>query len=479
VSRTSYHSGLNTIAESPEPSFLQSLICFAGVIGILSLGLFVFQVAIHALLFGVLCWAAANARIAGNRYAAVRQMMSAGIAEALPAVFIFFLIGMVIASYMQSGTVATLMVVGMDWLTPQSFLVAGFVLSALMSLATGTSWGTVGTVGVVLMGIGEAMGVSLPLVAGVVISGATFGDKLSPVSDTTNLAAMSAGTDLFSHIRSMLYTTLPTFALVLIILLVISPDGDSTSLPAQPAAVRAALMASFEIGWVVGLLPIVIMLGLSLKRFAPEVCMTASTVSAMVLAVVYQQRSLAEVMNALWQNQPGDTGVASVDALLGRGGMASMSWTLMLALLALALGGVLLRGGFLRVLLQGLTSRLRRASSVIASTISAGFVGNICLGEAYVSIILGSQAFRPVYDRQKLSRAVLSRSVEEGATMTTGLIPWTTAGAFYAATLGVPTLEYLPYAFLNYLNPLVSIAMATLGIGLLRGSASVGRQADT
>ena len=119
------------------------------------------------------------------------------------------------------------------------------------------------------------------------------------------------------------------------------------------------------------------------------------------------------------------------------------------------------------------------ASSVIASTISAGFVGNICLGEAYVSIILGSQAFRPVYDRQKLSRAVLSRSVEEGATMTTGLIPWTTAGAFYAATLGVPTLEYLPYAFLNYLNPLVSIAMATLGIGLLRGSASVGRQADT
>jgi len=337
-----------------------------------------------------------------------------------------------------------------------------------MSLATGTSWGTVGTVGVVLMGIGSALEVSAPLVAGAVISGATFGDKLSPVSDTTNLAAMSAGTDLFTHIRAMLYTTAPTFLIVLALLLVIGTATPVTQMPEQPALIRRALLANYEINWLVGVLPIAVMLALSLRRVSPEVCMTASAGSALVLALVYQDRSATELLGVLWQNQPGTTGIEALDELLGRGGMASMSWTLMLALLALALGGVLLKGQVLEVLLAGLKGRMQRPVSLVAATIGTGIVGNAALGEAYVSIILTAQTFRSAYRQQRLSPALLSRSVEEGATMTTGLIPWTTAGAFYAATLGVPTLDYAPYAFLNYLNPLVAIVMAALGIGLLR-----------
>ncbi|HSG91368.1 MAG TPA: Na+/H+ antiporter NhaC family protein [Pseudomonadales bacterium] len=465
---------MNAQTEVPSPSFLRAACCFAGIVAILGVGLFHLDVPIHALLFLCLCWAVVNARAAGATYGSVRDMMIAGISEALPAIFIFFLIGIVIASYMVSGTVAALMVFGLDWLTPGTFLVLAFVLAALMSLATGTSWGTVGTVGVVFMGIGEAMGVSAPLVAGVVISGATFGDKLSPVSDTTNLAAMSAGTDLFTHIRAMLYTTVPTFLIVLAILLALATVTPVAPMPAQPERIRSALLAAYEIDWLVASLPIVVMLVLSLRRVPPEVCMTASAAAALLLAFVQQDRSATELLGVLWQNQPGTTGIASLDGLLGRGGMASMSWTLMLALLALALGGVLLRGRFLEVLLAGLTRRVRRPASLVAATIGTGVLGNAALGEAYVSIILTAQTFRPAYAGQRLSPALLSRSVEEGATLTTGLIPWTTAGAFYAATLGVPTLDYVPYAFLNYLNPLVAIVMASLGIGLMGAGRGAG-----
>ena len=174
------------------------------------------------------------------------------------------------------------------------------------------------------------------------------------------------------------------------------------------------------------------------------------------------------MLNSLWSNTPGDTSIASLDDLLGRGGIMSMRWTLLLSLMALALGGILYSAGFLQALLKGIIARVRRTTTLIATTIGAGVVGNMGMGEAYISIILNCQLFRKAYEEKQLDNAVLSRSVEEGATMSTGLIPWTTAGAFYAATLGVPVLDYAPYAFLNYLNPLISIAMAALGVGLLR-----------
>lgn len=338
----------------------------------------------------------------GHHFVEIRLMMNGGISKALPAIYIFMLIGMVIASYMQSGTIASLIYYGLNLLTPGIFLAAGFVLSSLMSVATGTSWGTAGTIGVVLVGIGGAMGIPLPLVVGMIVSGATFGDKLSPISDTTNLAAMSADTQLYRHIGSMLYTT------------------------------------------------------------------------TLAIAILYQGQGVVEALNSLWSNPRGTTGIENIDDLLGRGGITSMSWTLMLSLMALALGGILHGAGFLQTLLQGLISKLKRTTALIASTIGAGFVGNMAMGEAYITIILNTQLFKGAYAQKGLDAAVLSRSVEEGATMTTGLIPWTTAGAFYAATLGVSALEYAPYAFFNYLNPLVSVVMASLGVGLL-GSRISGK----
>lgn len=451
------------------PSAVHGALCFGGNLAIIALGLFALGVSLHILLFACLIWTALNSRLLGHDFVAIRGMMSDGISRALPAIYIFLLIGLVIAAFMQSGTVAALIYYGLNLLSPVWFLAAGMVLCSLMSVAIGTSWGTAGTLGVVLIGIGGAMGIPLPLVAGMIVCGATFGDKLSPVSDTTNLAAMSAGTSLFRHIVSMLYTTVPAFVVSLLIFMVLGLGYAGNALPTTAISeIQQALSANYDLNLLITLLPLLVMLTLSLRRFPAEVAMTASVMVAVLIAILYQGQSAVTVLNNLWSNQTGNTGIDSLDELLGRGGMLSMSWTLLLSLMALALGGMLFAAGFLQALLQGIIARLKSTVSLVASTTGAGIIGNMGMGEAYITIILNSQLFRHAFEDKGIDNAVLSRSVEEGATMSTGLIPWTTAGAFYAATLGVPVLEYLPYAFLNYLNPLISIVMATLGLGLLR-----------
>jgi Na+:H+ antiporter, NhaC family len=463
------------VAEKQHPSFFHAATCFMGVFLMISIGLFVYEASVHAVIFLALIWVGVNAALLGHTFIEIRGMMNRGISHALPAIYIFLLIGMVIASFMQSGTVPSLIYYGLDLLNPAIFLAAGLVLCSLMSVATGTSWGTVGTVGVVLIGIGETMGIPLPIVAGMIVSGATFGDKLSPISDTTNLAAMSAGTNLYRHIYVMLYTTVPTFLIVLVILIFLGLQYAENPLPTDNIGeIKAALIDTYQLNLLITLLPILLMFGLSMKRVSPEISMSSSILLAMVIAVLYQGKEAIDVLNALWQNTPGETGVESIDALLGRGGIYSMAWTLLLSIMALALGGILHYAGFLRILLARVVEGIKRISALIATTILSGFFSNIAMGEAYISIILNCQLFKDSYQKRGLDKAVLSRSVEEGSTMTTGLIPWTTAGAFYAATLGVATLEYAPYAFLNLLNPIISVVMAILGIGLLRNVKKSG-----
>ncbi|MFT7131931.1 MAG: NhaC family Na+:H+ antiporter [Cyclobacteriaceae bacterium] len=454
------------------PSFFHALICFAVVVLMISTGLFVFSISLHSIIFMALVWVGINARLLGHDYASIQSMMSEAITRALPAIYIFLLIGMVIASFMQSGTIATLIYYGLELIEPSLFLFTGLLLCCLMSVATGTSWGTVGTLGVVFMGIGAALEVPLALVAGMVVSGATFGDKMSPVSDTTNLAAMSAQADLYDHIKTMLYTTVPTLVIVMLLMLWFGFSQSDAVMPhAKIQGIQVALDGSYGLNPLLTLLPLLVMVVLSVRRVSPQVSMTMSILSAVAIAVIYQGATIPSVMNALWSNSAGTTGIASIDSLLGRGGISSMSWTLLLSIMALALGGVLFKAKILQVLLAGSISRVRRTASLIALTIFSGFVGNIAMGEAYISIILNCQLFADAYKSRGLRASILSRSVEEGSTVTTGLIPWTTAGAFYAVTLGIPVLDYLPYAFFNLLNPIVSVALAMLGWGLLKTRA--------
>lgn len=452
-----------------SPSFLQSLICFSVIIITIAGGLFGLGISLHTLMFLCLLWIGLNAFSLGYGYIHIRELMTNALTRAMPAIYIFILIGMVIASFMHSGTIATLIYYGLSWLSPSLFLAVGLLLCALMSLATGTSWGTVGTLGVVFIGIGSAMNIPLPLVAGMIVCGATFGDKMSPISDTTNLAAMSAGTDLYRHIYAMLFTTTPTFILTFLIFLVIGLNyGEQNIDLAEVTSIQTALANNYSLTPLITLLPLILLAVLSIKKVPAEVTMSCSIILAVLIAIFYQQQSAISVLNALWENTPESTGIASLDALLGRGGISSMSWTLLLALMAIALGGILHGAGFLSALLAGIIKRVQRTATLIATTIMSGFLGNIAMGEAYISIILSCQLFKPKYEQQNVEAAILSRSVEEGATMTTGLIPWTTAGAFYTATLGVNVLDYAPYAFFNYLNAIIAVAMAAFGIGLLK-----------
>ena len=453
-------------SEEKQPSFLHAFITILTIITVISVGLFVLQTNLHSLLLITLIIAGLSALMLGYDFVAIRQAMNSGITGALPAIYIFILIGVLIAAFIQSGTLATLIYYGVEFVSPAVFLPAGLLLCSLMSLATGTSWGTVGTVGVVLMGIGAAMDIPAPLVAGMVVSGACFGDKMSPVSDTTNLAAMTAKVDLYAHIHSMLFTTGPAYILALLGFMVLGLSyGDHNLHTEQLTTIQQALNNSFTLSPLT-LLPLLVMLSLSVLRVAAEPSMLAATFVAVLLAIFMQGQSLTEVLNSLYSGGSVRTGLDSLDTLFARGGITSMMWTLSLSLLALALGGILSSCRFPAVLIHTAVVRIKRVSTLVASTIFACFAGNMTMGEAYMSIILGGQLFTDAYNEKNVDRRVLSRSLEEGGTLTTALIPWTTGGAFFTATLGVSALDYAPWALLNWLSPVLAIVVAIFGFGL-------------
>ncbi len=458
----------NSLESSQDPGFWHSLLCFGGVIVIVISGMLWLGISLHSLLVIAVVWVALHSSLLGFSYEEIKTAMIAGIQKGLGAIFIFFLIGILVAALIESGTIGGLIYYGLDLLHPTFFLPAGLVLCSLMSLATGTAWGTIATIGVVLMGLGGALGIPLPLVAGMVVSGASFGDKMSPVSDTTNLAAMSAATDLYSHIKAMMYTTVPTFiiSIILFTFFGLYYSGQTLS-PEELLNLTTHLEIEFAISPLT-LLPLAVLLTLSLRRTPAEVSMLASVGTAVVLAVATQDRTIPEVLNSLHTGYVASTGLEQLDTLLSRGGITSMMWTMSLALIALSLGGILDRAGFVRVLLSGMLMRIKRSASLMAATIGAGIVSNMSMGEGYLSIIFGGQIFKDSYEKAGLEKHMLSRCLEEGATLSTSLIPWTTSGAFITGVLYMSPLEFAPWAFFNYLNPLLSIGLAYMGFGIFR-----------
>ena len=466
----------NPIKDSKEPGFLHSLLCFGGVMVIVISGMLWLGISLHSLLVIAVIWVAWHSSLLGFNYEEIKSAMISGIQKGLGAIFIFFLIGILVAALIESGTIGGLIYYGLDLLHPTFFLPAGLVLCSLMSLATGTAWGTIATIGVVLMGLGSALGIPLPLVAGMVVSGASFGDKMSPVSDTTNLAAMSAGTDLYSHIKSMMYTTVPTYiiSIILFTALGLYYSGQTLS-PEELLTYTQHLEIEFAINPLT-LLPLFVLLTLSIRRTPAELSMLASVGTAMVLAVAMQDRTIPQVLNSLHTGYVASTGLEQLDTLLSRGGITSMMWTMSLALIALSLGGILDRAGFVRVLLSGMLMRIKRSASLMAATIGAGIVSNMSMGEGYLSIIFGGQIFKDSYEEDGLEKHMLSRCLEEGATLSTSLIPWTTSGAFITGVLNMSPLEFAPWAFFNYINPLLSIGLAYMGFGIFRKTQNSDEQ---
>lgn len=461
-------SAIKSADQITLPSVPHAATTLLGLVLWVSYGIFALGAGLHGILLIGLVWVTICCIPLKCSYQQIQDAIINGLNRAMPALMIFLMIGVVIVTFIQSGTVGSLIYYGLKFMHPAIFLPAGLILCSIMSVAVGTSWGTVATGGIVLVGVGSAMGIPLPITAGMIISGASFGDKMSPVSDTTNLAALSSNTGLYEHIKSMAYTTAPTYLITLIAFSWIGLSFADQSLPQESlATLLQSLESVFTIN-VYMLLPMVVLLVLSARGIAAEAAMLLASLVAAAMAIFVQDNSLEQVLTGFYDGAKIATGVDTLDPLLNRGGMTDMVWTFSLSFIAIALGSVLENMGFLKVLMEWVLQKVKRAASIVTSTIMVTFINNLTLGESYISLILSGQMFKQKYNENNIDRSVLSRSLEEGGTLLTALIPWTTTGAFYTATLGIATLDYAQWALLNWINPLLAILFAWLGIGLFR-----------
>lgn len=392
------------------------------------------------------------------------------IAVSFPAVSVLLLVGMIVGTWIAAGTVPTLIYYGLALLSPQVFLAAGMVLCSIVSLALGTSWGTVGTVGLALMGIGEGFGIPAYWTAAAVVSGAFFGDKISPLSDTTNLAPAVTDTKLFDHIRNMLPTTVPAMLIALVIYFVVGFQlGDGTPSFERIDAFKGALESSFNLSpWL--MLPAVLVVVLAVIKMPAIPSLFIGVVVASLMAIFVQGASVHEVFTYANYGYSVETGVEAMDKLMNRGGIQSMMWTISLILIALGFGGALERTGCLAAIISILTKRVKSFAGVQTSAILTSVATNTVAGDPYLSIALPGRMFRPVYDRIGYSRLNLARATEEGGTIISPLIPWNAGGAFVITALGlsigdgnVENLLYIPLSFACWLAPVIGIFYAWVG----------------
>jgi len=451
-----------------EPTVGRSAWCVGGVLLIVLLGLVLSDIEVHVLLLGAILWVAVNSSLLGYSFRDIKEFMNEGLSHGLSAFYIFMLIGVVIAALIESGAVATLVYHALDFVSPGWFLPSTVLICGFMSVATGTSWGTVGTVGVILVGVGGVIGVPLPIVGGAIVSGALFGDKMSPLSDTTVLAATTAGTGVFDHIRSMAMTTGPAFAIVVIVYWLLGLRYAELTIPREEVElIQQALASEFSIS-LISLLPIVVILFMSFAKYPAESSMIAGSLVGVVVAVLIEDRPLGAAMHSIQYGYESESPVEAVNFLFNRGGIQSMMWSMSLAMIALALGGLLNGVGFMRALMSSVIQRINSVGKLVLATITTCVVSNLSMADNYLAIIFGNQIFREAYKAQGLRMSMMSRSVEEGSTLSAGLIPWTSAGAFFAGSLGVATVDYAPWVLLSYVNFALSTAFAFLGVAILR-----------
>lgn len=390
--------------------------------------------------------------------------MRQGVDSGMQAILILLIVGLMIGIWIAAGVVPLLIHYGLLLLAPSYFLVATCVICAAVSLATGSSWSTSATVGLALIGVGNTLAIDPGMTAGAVISGAYFGDKMSPLSDTTNLAPAISGSELFAHIRHMVYTTAPALALALIAYAVLGlrVETSAAATSANYEQLTAALADTFHLSPLLLLAPAVV-LGLVIRKVPAIPAMMGGVLAGIVLFLTVQDGSFAIALDALYSGYNSTTGVDAVDNLLSRGGLTSMLDTVALIVCALAFGGVMEASGMLSSLAHGILSLARSTGSLIAVTLASCIGMNIVTSDQYISIVIPGRMYRSAYRQRGLHPKNLSRALEDSATMTSPLVPWNTCGAYMAGVLGVATGAYLPYAFVNLAVPAISLVLGFTG----------------
>lgn len=414
----------------------------------------------------------------GVKATSIIQGITHTVSSALPAVMILFVIGMLSAAWMVSGIVPSMIYYGLNILRPDYFLPATMIIASIISIAVGSSWSTVATIGVALLGIGRALGFNDGIIAGAIISGAYFGDKISPLSDTTNLAAAVTGTPLFTHIRYMMQTTVPSFVLALVIFTVISLTNIMPDEVDMSNQIQQTLAGTYHIsGWlfIVPVLTIVMIV----KKFHAIPVLFIGSIMGVICALLFQGdvlRSLSVdgeynaasmykvISQCLYGPTQMNTGVEQVDSLLSTGGMRGMLNTVWMIIMAMIFGGVLEAGHFLEKIMVTITKRVKSTGGIVTSTVGTAVLFNLTAGDQYMSIVVPGKMYSELYRKHGLKSELLSRSLEDSATVTSVLIPWNTCGATQASVLGVSTMLYAPFAFFCYFSPVITMIYAWFNI---------------
>ncbi|MEQ8406983.1 MAG: Na+/H+ antiporter NhaC [Gammaproteobacteria bacterium] len=460
---------------TPQPTVLQALAPVLVLISLLSFSVYLFgEDASYGPNQIALCLGAAVAALIGwkngQTWDDLEGSIIDGVTVALKPILILFSVGMLIGSWIMAGTVPTMIYYSLLILDPAIFYLATCVICALIALSIGSSWTVAGTVGIALIGAAAGLGLSVEITAGAIISGAYFGDKMSPLSETTNLAPAVAGTDLFTHIGHMVWTTLPSISIALVLFTIIGLNIDSSSNADNLDITLRLLTENFTLNPIM-LLPVVVLLVMANKRLPPIPTIMTGALLGVILALIFQRPAVVALagdssnvalalMQGVWQTLFDgfalDSGNATLDDLMTRGGMSSMLNTVWLILCAMVFGAVMDHTGLLRCLVGYALSFVNSTGSLIATTLATCIGANIITSDQYIAVVLPGRMYKMEYVRRNLDMKNLSRTLEDAGTVTSPLVPWNTCGAYMAATLGVATFAYLPYCFFNLINPIVA-----------------------
>jgi len=389
-----------------------------------------------------------------------------GIHKAMPAILIMLCVGVLIGSWIASGTIPMVIYYGLKLISPKYFLVTACFICSLTSLATGTSWGTIGTLGVAFIGIAMGLGMPLGPAAGAIVAGAYFGDKMSPFSDVTNLAPVASGSNLFDHIKHVMWSATPAWLIGLLVYFLVGLRyGEAQVVTEDMQLITQTLRENFHFNlWL--LLPMVIVFYFAATKKPTIPGMLLSSVVAGALADIFQKASITEIATAVNSGYQASTGVAQVDDLISRGGMMSMMETQLVAFTAFSFGGIMQATGLLSVILDRVMRFANQVWSIVLTTISASIVTAMVTGSSYLSMIIPAELLAPVYKKRDLAAKNLSRIVEESGAIIVPLIPWSMAGVYITGTIGVPTFSYLPWAVMNYVSVLILAVFGFTGFSM-------------
>jgi NhaC family Na+:H+ antiporter len=451
-----------------EMSFKVAIIPLVVMIAVMAVTIIVLKQGPHIPLIVGTSMAALVAWKSGYSWKEIEEAMYKGIRLALPAIIIIILVGLTIGAWIGGGIVATMIFYGLKIITPSLFLVSITVICAIVSLAIGSSWSTMGTIGVAGMGIGLSMGIPAPMIAGAIISGSYFGDKMSPLSDTTNLASGLTNTDLFVHIRHMLYTTIPGLIIALSVYWFLGRDFGSGGVDTANINQTVKVLGdSFVLSPLLLLIPLLVIVLVAKKVPAIPALIVGITLG-FASQVFIQGGSVADAVAALQSGFVIDTGNEMVDNLFNRGGLDSMMYTVSMTIVAMTFGGILEQTGMLQAIVNQILKLAKTSKGVVASTVVSCFATNATCSEQYISIVIPSRMYAKVYQEKGLHSKNLSRALEDGGTLTSVFIPWNTCGVFIFGTLGVHAIDYGPYAVLNFVVPILSVIYAMTGFTITK-----------